>query len=125
VFCPQTLLTSPTHIESHAVLQQYASAAHTLVTQGSHVLASLSPSAQISWLHVPVASPVTGFPAGPVINPVAVSVEGPEPVVICRENMMASVRNTASPDISSFVLSLILDFFAAIEGIMLSRYIKI
>ncbi len=49
---PQTELTSPTHCASQLVLQQYASAAHTLPAQGSQLEVSALPVEQIGWAQV-------------------------------------------------------------------------
>jgi hypothetical protein len=44
---PQIDPTSPTHCESHWLLQQYESAAQIFATQGSQVLVSFVPVAQV------------------------------------------------------------------------------
>jgi hypothetical protein len=50
---PQIEPASVTHVAFQLVVQQYESAAHTWVTQGSHPFTSLAPATHSEWAHVP------------------------------------------------------------------------
>jgi hypothetical protein len=50
---PQIEATSPTHVASQLVEQQYGSCAHSCVAHGSHVACNPPPVAQIAWAQVP------------------------------------------------------------------------
>src|SRR5581483_11143459 len=70
---PHTELTSPTQIESHAVAQQYESAAQILVAHGSQPEVSLPPDEQIGCEQVPPPPPPleTQVPLALQVEPVA------------------------------------------------------
>ena len=66
---PQYWGTSLTHCASHSVLQQKASAAQSLATQGSQVVAIVSPTSQTSW-QGPVVPPPVPPPTPVLVTPV-------------------------------------------------------
>ncbi len=66
----QTEATSPTHCESHEVLQQYESAAQMLVTQALQPETSLLPVTQMSCAQVAPDPPVPSAPPVPIWPPV-------------------------------------------------------